>query len=72
MPPWGVGEDQTRLSKLSLGRIMDIKDGHNKQERKYGQVCLLLRQSALGFTTKDDEGTGDVIIANRCIFEGWS
>jgi len=51
---------------------MDIKEGYKKQERKYRQVGLLLRKAALGFTAKDDEGTGTVIIANRCIFEGWS
>ncbi len=67
-----MGEDQTRVSKLRLGRTVDINEGMKEQERKYGQVGLLLRKTTLGFTAKDYEGTGSVIITNRRIFEGWS
>ena len=46
-----------------------FKQYEEGQERKDGQVRLLLRQAALRFASKDDESASGVIITNRSILE---
>jgi hypothetical protein len=67
-----VGVDHVRVSRLRLRKIRwKLEEGGgSKKGRNNAQVGLLLWNAALGFTTKNDESTGTVIVANRSILEG--
>ena len=60
-----------RVSRLRLERNRwKFKRGEKGQERKDGQIRLLLRKAALRFTSKDNESATGVIKTNRSILEG--
>jgi hypothetical protein len=64
--------DQVRVLRLRLRRIgWKFEEGErSKKGRNSAQIGLLLWNTALRFTTENEEGTGSVVIANRSILEG--